>query len=106
MVMKAKQYILFSWFALKTVNGNSLKYIDSPRALSPVTAKLCLHVCVRLFCPTNYRLLGDLVMHFPMSQDEITLSTSSQRVSVRNYCEDGKSELDKTVGDCDCDICH
>lgn len=44
-----------------------------------------------LKCPA--RLLGDMVMHFPMSQEEITLSTSSQRVSLRNYCEEGKSEL-------------
>lgn len=34
-----------------------------------------------------------MVMHFPMSQEEITLSVSSQRVSLRNYCEDGMSEL-------------
>lgn len=39
-----------------------------------------------------------MVMHFPMSQEEITLSTRSQRVSVRNYCEDGQSELNETVG--------
>lgn len=56
------------------------------------------------FCLTNYRLLGDMVMHFPTSQEEITLSTSSQRVSLRNYCEDGKSELNKTIRNCDSDI--
>ncbi|XP_068617011.1 cell cycle checkpoint control protein RAD9B [Brachionichthys hirsutus] len=36
------------------------------------------------------RLLGDLVMHFPVSQEEITLSTSPLKVSLRNYCEEGR----------------
>lgn len=62
-----------------------------------MTAKLCLHVSVHLFLLTNYRLLGDMVSHFATSQEEITLSTSSQRVSLRNYCEDGESELNKPL---------
>lgn len=33
-----------------------------------------------------------MVMHFPVSQEEITLSTTPQRVSLRNYCEKGKGE--------------
>lgn len=49
-----------------------------------------------VFCLANYRLLGDMVMHFPASQEEITLSTSSHRVSLRNHCEDEKSELSRS----------
>lgn len=58
-----------------------------------MTAELCFHVGVHLFLPSFCRLFADMVMHFPMSQEEVTLSTSSLRVSLRNYCEEGKSEL-------------
>lgn len=67
------------------------------KCLSRMTAELCFHVGARLFLsPSFCRLLADMVMHFPMSQEEVTLSTSSLRVSLRNYCEDGKSELSRT----------
>ncbi|XP_028313775.1 cell cycle checkpoint control protein RAD9B isoform X2 [Gouania willdenowi] len=39
------------------------------------------------------RLLGDMVMHFPLSQEEITLSTTPLRVSLRNYNEGGNDRL-------------
>ncbi len=39
------------------------------------------------------RLLADMVMPFPVSQEEITLSMSPLRVSLRNYCEGGNGEL-------------
>uniref|UniRef100_H3D1K8 Uncharacterized protein n=1 Tax=Tetraodon nigroviridis TaxID=99883 RepID=H3D1K8_TETNG len=64
---------------------HNLRFQESEALQAVFAAHLCPNM---LKCPA--RLLGDLVMHFPMSQDEITLSTSSQRVSVRNYCEDGK----------------
>lgn len=34
-----------------------------------------------------------MVVHFPASQEEITLSTTPLRVSMRNYCDKGKGEL-------------
>lgn len=33
-------------------------------------------------------LLGDMVIHFPASQEEVTLSVCPKRVTMRNYCEE------------------
>lgn len=48
---------------------------------------------LRLFMLCVCRLLCDMVMHFPSSQEEITLSVTPLRVSLTNYCEEGKGEL-------------
>lgn len=34
-----------------------------------------------------------MVMHFPVCQEEITLSVTPERVSLRNYYEEGNGEL-------------
>ncbi|XP_034397404.1 cell cycle checkpoint control protein RAD9B isoform X2 [Cyclopterus lumpus] len=39
------------------------------------------------------RLLSDMVMHFPVSQEEITLSMTPLRVSLRNYYEGGDDHM-------------
>uniref|UniRef100_A0A3B5K2A8 Cell cycle checkpoint control protein RAD9A n=1 Tax=Takifugu rubripes TaxID=31033 RepID=A0A3B5K2A8_TAKRU len=55
-------------------------------------AVFATHLCPNMLkCPA--RLFADMVMHFPMSQEEVTLSTSSLRVSLRNYCEEGKNHM-------------
>lgn len=52
----------------------------------PVMVCICCAVCL---C----RLLCDMVMHFPVSQEEITLSASPLKVSLRNYHEREAGEL-------------
>nr|XP_040052700.1 cell cycle checkpoint control protein RAD9B isoform X2 [Gasterosteus aculeatus aculeatus] len=46
------------------------------------------HLCPNVI-KAPARLLGDMVMHFPVSQEEITLSMSPLRVGLRNYYEGG-----------------
>ncbi|XP_037338493.2 cell cycle checkpoint control protein RAD9B [Pungitius pungitius] len=46
------------------------------------------HLCPNVI-KAPARLLGDMVMHFPVSQEEITLSMTPLRVGLRNYFEGG-----------------
>ncbi|XP_047447608.1 cell cycle checkpoint control protein RAD9B [Mugil cephalus] len=49
-------------------------------------AEFASHLCPNVL-KAPARLLGDMVMHFPVSQEEITLSLTPQRVILRNYYE-------------------
>ncbi|KAG7490545.1 cell cycle checkpoint control protein RAD9B [Solea senegalensis] len=55
-------------------------------------AEFASHLCPNVL-KAPARLLGDMVMHFPVSQEEITLSTTPQRVSLRNYYEGGNDHM-------------
>lgn len=44
--------------------------------------------CVVFSC----RLLADVVMQFPVWQDEVTLSVTPHGVGLRSYCEEGRGE--------------
>ncbi|KAM4616847.1 cell cycle checkpoint control protein RAD9B [Polymixia lowei] len=46
------------------------------------------HLCPNVL-KVQARLLGDMVMHFPASQEEITLSMTRLGVNLRNYYEEG-----------------
>ncbi|XP_028269959.1 cell cycle checkpoint control protein RAD9B [Parambassis ranga] len=60
----------------------------------PLQAVFASHLCANaLKAPA--RLLSDMVMHFPVSQEEIMLSMTPQRVSLRNYSEGGNDHLKK-----------
>ncbi|XP_068573567.1 cell cycle checkpoint control protein RAD9B isoform X2 [Cebidichthys violaceus] len=50
------------------------------------------HLCPNVL-KAPARLLGDVVMHFPVSQEEITLSVTPLRVSLRNYSEGGDDHM-------------
>lgn len=39
-----------------------------------------------------FRLLSDIVMHFPVSQEEITLFISPTRVILKNYFEEDSGQ--------------
>uniref|UniRef100_A0A3B3RYG0 Cell cycle checkpoint control protein RAD9A n=1 Tax=Paramormyrops kingsleyae TaxID=1676925 RepID=A0A3B3RYG0_9TELE len=45
------------------------------------------HLCPNVL-KAQPSLLGDMVIHFPASQEEVTLSVCPKRVTMRNYCEE------------------
>ncbi|KAK5933069.1 hypothetical protein CgunFtcFv8_004725 [Champsocephalus gunnari] len=49
-------------------------------------AAFASHLCPNVL-KAPARVLGEMVMHFPVSQEEITLSITPLRVSLRNYFE-------------------
>ncbi|KAF7654829.1 hypothetical protein LDENG_00064310 [Lucifuga dentata] len=53
------------------------------------------HLCPNVL-KAQARLLGDMVMHFPVSQEEITLSMTALRVSLRSYSEEGNDYMKVT----------
>ncbi|XP_029296563.1 cell cycle checkpoint control protein RAD9B isoform X2 [Cottoperca gobio] len=67
---------------------HNLCFLESEALQAAFASHLCPNV---LKAPA--RLLGDIVMHFPVSQEEITLSMSPLRVSLRNYNEGGNDHV-------------
>uniref|UniRef100_A0A3P8RP26 Cell cycle checkpoint control protein RAD9A n=1 Tax=Amphiprion percula TaxID=161767 RepID=A0A3P8RP26_AMPPE len=67
---------------------HNVRFQESEALQAVFASHLCPNV---LKAPA--RLLGDMVTHFPVSQEEITLSMTSLRVSLRNYFEGAKGEL-------------
>ncbi|CAM9115656.1 unnamed protein product [Lampetra planeri] len=70
---------------------HNLCYQDSEALQAVFASHLCPNV---LKAPA--RLLGDMVVHFPASQEEITLSITPLRVSLRNYHEGGNVSMKMT----------
>ncbi|XP_027131781.1 cell cycle checkpoint control protein RAD9B isoform X2 [Larimichthys crocea] len=67
---------------------HNLRFQESEALQAVFASHLCPNV---LKAPA--RLLCDMVMHFPSSQEEITLSVTPLRVSLTNYCEEGKDPM-------------
>ncbi|XP_029017174.1 cell cycle checkpoint control protein RAD9B isoform X3 [Betta splendens] len=63
---------------------HSLRFQESEALQAVFASHLCPNV---LKAPA--RLLSDMVLHFPVSQEEITLSTTHLKVGLRNYSEGG-----------------
>ncbi|KAI4798545.1 hypothetical protein KUCAC02_021976, partial [Chaenocephalus aceratus] len=55
-------------------------------------AAFASHLCPNVL-KAPARVLGEMVMHFPVSQEEITLSITPLRVSLRNYFEGGNDHM-------------
>ncbi|XP_013888592.1 cell cycle checkpoint control protein RAD9B [Austrofundulus limnaeus] len=60
-----------------------------------VEAMFATHLCPNVL-KAPARLLGDMVAHFPVFQEEITLSTTPLKVCLRNYQEGGKGHMKMT----------
>ncbi|KAL1269083.1 hypothetical protein QQF64_031372 [Cirrhinus molitorella] len=45
------------------------------------------HLCPNVLMAQS-KLLGDIVVHFPVSQEEVTLSISSFKVTLKTFCEE------------------
>ncbi|XP_074526268.1 cell cycle checkpoint control protein RAD9B [Halichoeres trimaculatus] len=67
---------------------HNLRFHESD-ALQAVFAS---HLCPNVL-KASARLLSDMVMHFPVSQEEITLSVTPLRVSLKNYYEAGYDHM-------------
>ncbi|KAG8011668.1 Cell cycle checkpoint control protein RAD9B, partial [Nibea albiflora] len=87
LLMKCAPNIL-SAFVLGITKTHNLRFQESEALQAVFASHLCPNV---LKAPA--RLLCDMVMHFPLSQEEITLSVTPLRVSLRNYCEEGKDHM-------------
>ncbi|XP_035235785.1 cell cycle checkpoint control protein RAD9B [Anguilla anguilla] len=61
----------------------------------PLQAVFPVHLCPNVL-KAQARLLGDIVMHFPVYQEEVTLTLSPMRVNVKNFYEEDK-ELMKAM---------
>ncbi|XP_042343557.1 LOW QUALITY PROTEIN: cell cycle checkpoint control protein RAD9B [Plectropomus leopardus] len=67
---------------------HNLRFQETEALQAVFSSHLCPNV---LKAPA--RLLGDMVMHFPVSQEEITLSVTPLRVNLRNYYEGGNDHM-------------
>ncbi|CAL9708723.1 unnamed protein product [Knipowitschia caucasica] len=70
------------------VKTHNLRFQESDALQAVFSSHLCPNV---LKAPA--KLLSDMVMHFPVSQEEITLSISAAKVSLRNYFERGNGHM-------------
>ncbi|XP_054629950.1 cell cycle checkpoint control protein RAD9B isoform X2 [Dunckerocampus dactyliophorus] len=67
---------------------HNLRYQESEALQALFASHLCLNV---LRAPA--RLLANMVMHFPASQEEVTLSIAPFRVSLMNYHEEANDHV-------------
>lgn len=73
------------------IKTHNLRFQESDALQAVFASHLCPNV---LKAPA--KLLGDMVLHFPVSQEEITLSISPVKVSLRNYY-DGENDRMKMM---------
>ncbi|XP_061585825.1 cell cycle checkpoint control protein RAD9B [Cololabis saira] len=81
--------VIIQFFCRHGITKTYNIHFQESEALQAVFAP---HLCPNIL-KAPARLLADMVMHFPVYQEEITLSMTAVRVSLRNYCEEGKGHL-------------
>ncbi|KPP69088.1 hypothetical protein Z043_112180 [Scleropages formosus] len=79
-------------FKLACKHGIIKTYKLAFRECEVLQAVFPAHQCPNVL-KAQASLLGDMVMHFPVSQEEVTLSVSPKRVMLRNYCEDKMDQM-------------
>ncbi|XP_059192251.1 cell cycle checkpoint control protein RAD9B isoform X2 [Centropristis striata] len=81
--------VMIQFFCRHGITKTHNLHFQESEALQAVFAS---HLCPNVV-KAPARLLSDMVMHFPVSQEEITLSTTSLRVSLSNYYEGGNDHM-------------
>ncbi|XP_067458500.1 cell cycle checkpoint control protein RAD9B isoform X1 [Thunnus thynnus] len=84
-----KDRVMIQFFCRHGITKTHNLYFQESEALQAVFAS---HLCPNVL-KAPARLLGDMVMHFPASQEEITLSMTPLRVCLRNYYEGGNDHM-------------
>ncbi|CAK6959564.1 cell cycle checkpoint control protein RAD9B [Scomber scombrus] len=87
-----KDRVMIQFFCRHGITKTHNLYFQESEALQAVFAS---HLCPNVL-KAPARLFGDMVMHFPVSQEEITLSMSPLSVSLKNYYEGGDDHM-KTI---------
>ncbi|MFT7796815.1 cell cycle checkpoint control protein RAD9B-like isoform X1 [Arapaima gigas] len=83
-------------FKLSCKHGINKTYNLGFQECEVLQAMFPAHQCPNIL-KAQASLLGDMVMHFPVSQEEVTLSVSPKRVSLWNHCEDNKADPMKAM---------
>uniref|UniRef100_UPI003AADF671 cell cycle checkpoint control protein RAD9B n=1 Tax=Centroberyx gerrardi TaxID=166262 RepID=UPI003AADF671 len=81
--------VVFQFFCRHGITKTYNLGFQESEALQAVFAS---HLCPNAL-KAQARLLGDMVMHFPVSQEEITLSMNPLRLNLRNYYEEGNDQM-------------
>ncbi|KAM6931434.1 cell cycle checkpoint control protein RAD9B [Xenentodon cancila] len=81
--------VIIQFFCRHGITKTHNIHFQESEALQAVFAS---HLCPNVL-KAPARLLTDMVMHFPVFQEEITLSMTPLRVSLRNYCEGGQGHM-------------
>ncbi|XP_053181565.1 cell cycle checkpoint control protein RAD9B [Scomber japonicus] len=84
-----KDRVMIQFFCKHGITKTHNLYFQESEALQAVFAS---HLCPNVL-KAPARLFGDMVLHFPVSQEEITLSMSPLRVGLKNYYEGGDDHM-------------
>ncbi|XP_012727822.2 cell cycle checkpoint control protein RAD9B isoform X1 [Fundulus heteroclitus] len=88
-VSTATDRVVIQFFCRHGIIKTHNMHFQESEALQAVFAS---HLCPNVL-RAPARLLADMVMHFPPFQEEITLSITAMKVTLRNYQEGGKGHM-------------
>ncbi|NXI71989.1 RAD9B protein, partial [Anseranas semipalmata] len=82
-------------FQLLCRNGIVKTYNLTFQECDPLQAVFAKHMCPNIL-KVHSRLLADIIIHFPTSQEEVTLSVTPMKVCFRSYTEED-TDFSKTM---------